>query len=84
MSDDVAAEECTLRAILGPKKGRPRTLSPEGGDKAKNLTVRANDAHRAELEALIADGHAENLSGAVHYLIEQSAERRALTVARQT
>lgn len=83
----VACEVCakahpdTLPAMAkgeGKGPGRPRTLTAEGDeDRARNAVIRLAERHRAELEALQADGHGSSLSGAVHWLIEESARRRA-------
>lgn len=60
------------------KMGRPRSVAGEDDeDRSTNAVVRLGERHRAELEALIADGHGPTKSHAVRYLIEQSAKRRA-------
>jgi hypothetical protein len=55
--------------------GRPRTV---GGEDTRVLTVRvAVPDDLAELDALVADGVAGDVSGAIRHLIRESAKRRA-------
>lgn len=79
--DDQAAAERALdrhldAATRGP--GRPRTVAGEDDEeRSTNAVVRLGDAHRDELDALMADHSLKDRSKAVRWLIEQSAERRA-------
>lgn len=60
----------------GAGPGRPRQLAQDEDDRASNTVVRLAQVHRDELKALVSDGKAETKSGAVRWLIEQSAKRR--------
>jgi hypothetical protein len=58
-----------------PGAGRPRTV---GGEDTRVLTVRvAVPDDLAELDSLVAEGVAGDVSGAIRHLIRESAKRRA-------
>jgi hypothetical protein len=67
---------------MAGKVGRPRSVAGENDDeRSQNRVWRAAPRHDEELDALIAEGkvappEARNRSGAIRWLIEQSAKRR--------
>lgn len=69
-------KRCEACAGRGAKPGPGRPPLNEGGGITTPHRIRLGAAHVAELESIVADGHAKTTSEAMRYLIEQSAARR--------